>query len=179
MTNNLIALLPLGANDAAALMAFYNGLTPATIHTFRPLCEKTTMTVCEAIIKANLAASRQRFDLGAWQGGHWLAGPFLNALMTKGRTLGWGLLTTINGRAWVAHSWMNCCIGRALQEAALRLSKELGCYQLRSHSSGDKTANHQLKLAMGFALHRIVRGEDRLGGYFIMPLRTQFVEKDE
>ncbi len=70
-------------------------------------------------------------------------------------------------------------IGRALQEAALRLAKELGCYQLRSHSSGDKRANHQLKLAMGFVLHRIVRGEDRQGGYFIMPLRTQFVEKDE
>lgn len=61
-------------------------------------------------------------------------------------------------------------VGRSLQLAALRMARELGCYQLRSHSSGDKTANHQLKLAMGFALHRIVRGEDHLGGYFIMPL---------
>ncbi|MCB0062270.1 MAG: GNAT family N-acetyltransferase [Caldilineaceae bacterium] len=69
-------------------------------------------------------------------------------------------------------------IGWALQEAALRLARELGCYQLRSYSSGDKTANHQLKLAMGFALHRTVRGEDREGGYFIMPLQAQFSGKE-
>lgn len=62
-------------------------------------------------------------------------------------------------------------IGRALQAAALQLAKRLGCYQLRSHSSGDNTANHQLKLAMGFALHRIERGDDHRGAYFIMPLQ--------
>lgn len=61
-------------------------------------------------------------------------------------------------------------IGRALQEEALRLAKRLGCHQLRSHSSGDNTANHQLKLAMGFAIHRVERGEDRRGAYFMMPL---------
>jgi GNAT superfamily N-acetyltransferase len=63
-------------------------------------------------------------------------------------------------------------IGQALQVAALRLAKARNCYQLRSYSSGDKSANHQLKLAMGFALHRTVRGDDRQGGYFIMPLQS-------
>jgi GNAT superfamily N-acetyltransferase len=61
-------------------------------------------------------------------------------------------------------------IGRALQEAALRLARTLGCYQLRSHSSGSHTANHQLKLRMGFAVHPVVRGDDTGGVYFIMPL---------
>jgi len=61
-------------------------------------------------------------------------------------------------------------IGRALQEAALRLAQRLGCYQLRSHSSSSNTANHQLKLSMGFGIQRIIRGEDRQGAYFIMPL---------
>ena len=68
-------------------------------------------------------------------------------------------------------------IGRALQLAALRLAKERNCYQLRSYSSGDKVANHQLKLALGFALHRTVRGEDQQGGYFIMPLQSVLTDQ--
>jgi GNAT superfamily N-acetyltransferase len=62
-------------------------------------------------------------------------------------------------------------IGRALQEASLRRARELDCYQMRSHSSGDNVANHQLKLTMGFGVHPIVRGGDHKGVYFIMPLQ--------
>jgi GNAT superfamily N-acetyltransferase len=62
-------------------------------------------------------------------------------------------------------------IGRALQGAALDHARRLGCYQVRSHSGGGNSANHQLKLAMGFAVHPIVRGQDTTGVYFIMPLR--------
>ena len=61
-------------------------------------------------------------------------------------------------------------IGRALQSAAITLAKRLGCYQLRSHSSGGNLANHQLKLSMGFAIHRITRGDDQQGAYFMLPL---------
>ncbi len=62
-------------------------------------------------------------------------------------------------------------VGRALQERALAAAEQLGCYQVRSHSSGAQSANHQLKLAMGFGIYPIVRGDDRRGTYFIMPLR--------
>ena len=62
-------------------------------------------------------------------------------------------------------------IGWALQAAAIELSRQLGCYQLRSYSSGDKEANHRLKIAMGFAMHRTVRGNDQQGAYFVMPLQ--------
>lgn len=61
-------------------------------------------------------------------------------------------------------------IGYVLQKAALRQAKALGCYQLRSHSDGSHTANHQLKLRMGFAVHPVVRGDDTQGVYFVMPL---------
>jgi GNAT superfamily N-acetyltransferase len=61
-------------------------------------------------------------------------------------------------------------IGRALQTAAIDLARRLGCYQLRSHSSGWNKANHQLKLSMGFGVHPEIRGEDRAGAYFVMPL---------
>ena len=67
-------------------------------------------------------------------------------------------------------------IGRALQEAALRRAKALGCYQVRSHSDGSYEANHQLKLVMGFGVHPIVRGNDTRGVYFVMPLRRPVSE---
>lgn len=63
-------------------------------------------------------------------------------------------------------------IGRALQRAALTLAKQRGCYQLRSHSSGTNSANHQLKLSMGFGVHPIRRGDDNGGVYFVMPLQA-------
>lgn len=72
----------------------------------------------------------------------------------------------------VASEWRRQGIGRALQEAAIIHARKLGCYQVRSHSGGELDANHQLKLAMGFAIHPIVRGKDRQGCYFIMPLRA-------
>jgi len=62
-------------------------------------------------------------------------------------------------------------IGRKLQEALQQQAQSLGCYQIRSHSSGDNLANHQLKLSLGYGIHPIIRGDDRHGVYFILPLR--------
>ena len=62
-------------------------------------------------------------------------------------------------------------IGRRLQEALRERAQELGCYQIRSHSSGDNVENHQLKLSLGYGVHPIIRGEDRRGVYFILPLQ--------
>ncbi len=61
-------------------------------------------------------------------------------------------------------------IGRSLQQAAINHAREQDCYQFRSYSDGDKVANHQLKLGMGFTVHPTVRGDDNAGAYFIMPL---------
>ena len=65
-------------------------------------------------------------------------------------------------------------IGKALQRALLQAARAQGCYQVRSHSGGDHPANHHLKLALGFGVHPIVRGEDTHGVYFIMPLHPQW-----
>jgi GNAT superfamily N-acetyltransferase len=66
-------------------------------------------------------------------------------------------------------------VGRALQLAGITWARELGCYQVRSHSDGVRHANHHLKLSLGFAVHPIERGEDKRGVYFIMPLRAKGV----
>ena len=61
--------------------------------------------------------------------------------------------------------------GRALQVAALDLTRDLGCYQMRSWSSLDKTANYALKISLGFAAHPAVyESEDGLlisGVFFV------------
>ena len=41
---------------------------------------------------------------------------------------------------------------------------------MRSHSSRNNRENHRLKLAMGFGVHPVLRGDDREGVYFMMPL---------
>jgi GNAT superfamily N-acetyltransferase len=63
-------------------------------------------------------------------------------------------------------------IGRALQIALLQQAKAQGLYQVRSHSSGSNQANHQLKLALGYGVHPIVRGQDDRGAYFILSLHA-------
>jgi GNAT superfamily N-acetyltransferase len=49
-------------------------------------------------------------------------------------------------------------IGRALQNDALQRAKRFGCNQVRSHSGGDNSANHLLKLDMGFCIQPVVKG---------------------
>lgn len=62
--------------------------------------------------------------------------------------------------------------GRTLQVAALSLARKLDCYQMRSWSSADRTANHALKLEMGFAAHpgifTTASGQEISGVYFVM-----------
>lgn len=42
-------------------------------------------------------------------------------------------------------------LGTALEQAAIALSRELGCYQMPSWSSFDKVANYAVKFQLGFA----------------------------
>ncbi|MFW5691471.1 MAG: GNAT family N-acetyltransferase [Chloroflexota bacterium] len=64
--------------------------------------------------------------------------------------------------------------GRALQEAAMAHAREQGCYQMRSWSSADRTANYMLKLALGFsvvpALYPTPGGAPISGVYFVKRL---------
>ena len=61
--------------------------------------------------------------------------------------------------------------GRALQQASVRLSGDLNCYQMRSWSSLDHPENYTLKIALGFGVHPAVietaTGETVKGVYFV------------
>ena len=70
----------------------------------------------------------------------------------------------------VAPAYRRQGVGRVLQAAAIREARALGCYQLRSYSNGEKLANHQLKLGLGFGVQPHIRDDDNRGVFFVMPL---------
>lgn len=112
MTTTTIHLRQLQADDAPALLAFYNGLSAATIHTFRPLREKTTVAVCQEIVQANTALPASRFDLAAWQGGQMVGWAFLEQLTTAEPQLGIGVADVWQGQG-IGRTLMNELLGKA------------------------------------------------------------------
>ncbi|OQA45759.1 MAG: Mycothiol acetyltransferase [Chloroflexi bacterium ADurb.Bin325] len=109
MTATAIALRPFMEADAPALLAFYNGLSPASIRTFRPLGRSTTLDACKKIVLDTTAPAAARYDLGAWRG---------DAL------IGWGFVTGLDaGRPdlglAVADAWQGQGIGKALIDGVL------------------------------------------------------------
>jgi GNAT superfamily N-acetyltransferase len=71
----------------------------------------------------------------------------------------------------VAEAYRRQGIGRALQERAMQITRDLGCIQMRSWSSLDAEANYQLKLSLGFGFHPEIQetpsGLKVSGGYFV------------
>lgn len=74
-------------------------------------------------------------------------------------------------------------IGRALQIAALRVTEEAGCIQMRSWSSLNASANYALKLSLGFGFHPEVQqtasGLRVSGGYFVKRVSDFYTMKQE
>lgn len=74
----------------------------------------------------------------------------------------------------VEEAYQRLGYGRALQEAAVHKSRELGCYQMRSWSSVDRHVNYALKISLGFAiqpaLYPMPGGAPISGVYFIKRL---------
>jgi len=61
-------------------------------------------------------------------------------------------------------------IGTELQRQTIRRAKALGCYQVASYSCYGRSANHHIKLSLGFAAQPEVHGDHHQGVYFLMPL---------
>jgi len=115
-------------------------------------------------VVASLTLKRQPITIpaSAWSSGesHWLQGPNnlpLEELFVQ-------TFTVEEAHRRQGH-------GEALQRAGLSLAAELGCYQLRSWSSLDRTANYALKLKLGFAAHPAIfitdTGLEVSGVYFV------------
>jgi GNAT superfamily N-acetyltransferase len=100
--------------DAPALLAFYNGLSRASIRTFRPLRERTTLEVCEAIVGDNAADRGTRYDLAAWRAEAIIGWSFLVGLDKAEPSLGLGVADPFHGRG----------LGSALLDRLLAWARE-------------------------------------------------------
>ena len=73
----------------------------------------------------------------------------------------------------VREGWRRRGLGRLLQTSAVEWARELKCYQVRSRSCYDSTANYALKAELGFGIDpaRNERpGENT--AFFLLPLRA-------
>jgi ribosomal protein S18 acetylase RimI-like enzyme len=88
----------IGPGDAPALMAFYNGLSEASIRTFRPLGLSTDLARCEVIVHENTPEAGKRFGLVAMGGSAVVAWGFLAGMDTERPDLGLGVAEAYHGR---------------------------------------------------------------------------------
>ena len=68
----------------------------------------------------------------------------------------------------VAEDHRRCGVGAALQNELIERATTLGCLQVRSRSAGDRLANHELKLSLGFGVHP-TKDTDK-GVFFVLRL---------
>jgi GNAT superfamily N-acetyltransferase len=104
MDKNSVMIRQLAENDAAALVNFYNCLSPTSKRTFRPLGEKTTLEVCQRIVSENLSLPTKRYDLTCWH---------------AAELVGWAFIADLSGDCpevglAVADLWQNKKIGKNL-----------------------------------------------------------------
>lgn len=59
-------------------------------------------------------------------------------------------------------------IGTALQHELIEQATTLACHQVRSRSAGDRVANHELKLSLGFGVHPTRATDGAV--FFVLPL---------
>lgn len=91
-------LRPLQHGDVPALLAFYNGLSPASIRTFRPLGTQTRLEVCTEIVANNDPQRRTRYDLVAARGEEITGWAFIEKLAGPEPSLGLGIADACQGR---------------------------------------------------------------------------------
>lgn len=84
--------------DAVHLMRFYNHLDSDTIRVFRPLGEKTTLTVCMQVVAENYMEAPNRYDLLVEDKGRLIAWAFLADLQAVQPFLGIVVENAFQGR---------------------------------------------------------------------------------
>ena len=110
-----VVLRRVRSGDAAALAAFYNGLSPTSIRTFRPLAHPTTEDVCHDIVQDNDPAAEVKLDLVVIQGAEIVGWGFLWDLTSDKPTFGLGIADACQGNGLGTR-----LIGRVVEAALAR-----------------------------------------------------------
>jgi regulation of enolase protein 1 (concanavalin A-like superfamily)/GNAT superfamily N-acetyltransferase len=151
------AIRRLTPGDAAALVDFYNALSPASKRTFRPLDAQTTLPVCEAIVRDNLPAAESKLDLVAVDGT---------------RVAGWSFVWDLGGPEpvfglAVADDYHGRGLGSALMDAVLAAARQKGLSTIYLTVVRDNDKARGLYARRGFATYGAFTGQDGLP-YFRM-----------
>lgn len=105
----------IGDRDPAALLAFYNELSAASIRTFRPLGLKASFDACQRIATQNTAAPPARFDLVACEDDVIVGWSSIDGLTSSRPNLGIGVADRVQGQG----------IGRALLARTLDAARRI------------------------------------------------------
>ena len=108
--------------DAEALCSFYNGLSPESIRTFRPLGAETTIEACRNTVADNGPERDAKLDIVAWKAGAVIGWCFIWKLETAKPLFGLGVADEQQGQG----------IGTALARhvMALAAEREIDCIHL-------------------------------------------------
>ena len=119
----MVVIRRLRTGAADALAAFYNGLSPRSKRTFRPLGESTTVEACREIVHAQIggnAGDPDKIDLAAYAGDEIVGWSFVWSVADPEPTFGLCVADVYQGRG----------LGGRLMDRVLDLAHERGLAQI-------------------------------------------------
>ena len=140
--------------DASALVAFYNGLSPCSIRTFRPLGKTTTRDVCQDIVQDNVL-DVVKCDFVAVDEDRIIGWSFVWELASEEPTLGLCVTDAYHGRG----------LGSALLDRALAAARERGLARVHLTVVQDNLVALGLYESRGFVRCGEFVGSDGLDYY--------------
>jgi len=143
-------LRALGAHEAEALLAFYNGLSEEARRLFRPLGWQVSLDRCQAVCEATGGGSRHDLVIEA-----------------SGRIVGWAFLRTLDGAEadlgiGIAEPYTGSGLGRRLMDALIAHARDRGIAAITLCHVADNARAHRLYEACGFVETHRARHDDGL-----------------
>ena len=152
-----IELRPVRPADAAALAAFYNGLSEASKRTFRPIGVTTTAEKCSEMIGQNAPEVAKKHDIVACDGPNIVGWGFLWDLHAGAPTLGLGVADAYQGRG----------LGSALMDRLLAFAVQQKIRHVKLTVVQDNEKAWRMYERRGFINEESMVGSDGLP-YFYM-----------
>ena len=152
--------------DEEALCRFYNGLSPSSIRTFRPLGTRTTGEACAEIVRKNLPGDERSFDLVA---------------LLENRVAGWSFVWRLDSDEptfglGVADEYHGLGLGGALMDRVMEEARRRGLDRLFLTVVEDNQVARRMYEKRGFAAYDRKQGADGLT-YLCMAAVLQRPEK--
>ena len=155
LENDAVSIQRLAPGDAEALLAFYRGLSKASVRLFRPFGRTTTLGQCEAVVRDNEPDRDVKFDLVALRGGTIVGWSFLWKLDCDLPSFGLAVADAYQGRG----------LGSRLTDAVLDAARARGIGKVELTVVQDNATAVAMYERRGFVKQREFVGDDGLPYY--------------